>query len=79
VEHAASKPVDGPDHQDIESSPHCILEHLVECGTLIPTFGSRWSARRQSGTTTTAVGCFCRPASVRIGRSALTKREIVLR
>ena len=37
VEHAATKPVDGLDHQDIEPAAHYILEHRVECWALIPT------------------------------------------
>jgi hypothetical protein len=40
MEHASSKPVDRPYHQDIEPSPYRVLEHRVECRTLIPTFGS---------------------------------------
>jgi hypothetical protein len=35
-----AQPVDRPHHQDIEPSPYRVFEHLVECGTLIPTFGS---------------------------------------
>jgi hypothetical protein len=40
VKNAAPQSVDGPHHQDIEPSPYRVLEHLVECGALIPTFGS---------------------------------------
>jgi hypothetical protein len=39
VKNAASKPVDGPDHQDVEGSPHRLLEHSVKGRTLIPALG----------------------------------------
>jgi hypothetical protein len=38
VENAATKPVDGPDHQNIEPAADDILEHLVGGRSLIPTF-----------------------------------------
>ena len=38
VQNASAQPVDGPDHQDIELSPHRVLEHRVECWALIPPF-----------------------------------------
>ena len=38
MKNAAPQPVDRPYHQDIEPSPYRVLEHRVECGTLIPTF-----------------------------------------
>ena len=31
------KPIDRPDHQNVIATPHRILEHRVECRTLIPT------------------------------------------
>ena len=40
VEHASAKPVDRPDHQDVEPSPHRVAEHGVECWPLIPAFGA---------------------------------------
>jgi hypothetical protein len=38
MENAAPQSVDRPDHQDIEPSPGRVLEHRVECGSLIPAF-----------------------------------------
>ena len=40
VEDAAPKPIDRPDHQNVIATPHRILQHRVECGTLIPAFGT---------------------------------------
>jgi hypothetical protein len=38
VQYAAPKPINRPDHQDIEPSPYRVLEHRVERGSLIPAF-----------------------------------------
>ena len=40
MEYAAPKPIDGPDHQDVELPADGILQHTIECRTLIPTFGT---------------------------------------
>ena len=40
VQDTAPQSVDRPHHQDIEPPPYRVLEHHVECGALIPTFGS---------------------------------------
>ena len=39
MENTPPKPVDGPDHQDVEP-PHRVLEHLVKGGALIPALRS---------------------------------------
>jgi hypothetical protein len=40
VQDAAPESVDRPDHQNVEPSPHGILQHGVECRALIPAFGA---------------------------------------
>jgi hypothetical protein len=36
VQHTPAKSIDGTDQQNVIATPHGILQHRVECGTLIP-------------------------------------------
>jgi hypothetical protein len=40
MEDAPAQPINGPDHQNVIVTPHRILQHRVECGTLIPPLGT---------------------------------------
>src|SRR5690349_12724040 len=40
VKNAPAEPVDRPDHQHIKAATNGVLEHLVECGTLISSLGA---------------------------------------
>ena len=62
MEQAAPQPVMDQHHQDIEQSPYRVLEHRIECWTLIPRplamdvmpYGRCWPRRLAGITSATA-------------------------